>query len=465
MPNKGNLRSNKKPFGSIQYHGNYVGPGWSAGKYQDSVVSDVPAIDEFDKTAKEHDAAYALGQNLKQADLKFASENIGKGVKRTFAGVAVGIQGLLRPTTESSSYVTPDKQPSTHTMLTRSGTKRKHLRQVEADNVKRSLFNSPGSAQMGNLRIADDIGEDSEMTDVQPMVAIANTAADNMGKETKVSIPPTITYGYQETHTTILPMTFYLGTGAISSYGTNNNGIKLDIQLNTIYAPLLSPVSVPVSAGPNDNLNNLLTQGITMILSSGGASYTLHSFPDTYNATTSKPAYRAHWAGMYDYYTVLGCEYAIKIINTSPTLENYLGTSANQYPGFQDVEIYKFLSGNTTIPAVSLNTIKYWKNVQKYMCYQASQRRSKSCVTTISGVWKPGDYKRDVRDDSMAKVWTAVNASPALKEVLSLRLHESAIGAKTGVFPLLNLEVTLKFIVQFKDLTADLKYPSTALWS
>jgi hypothetical protein len=80
----------------FRFHGNYVGPGWSAGRYQNSVVSDVPAVDEFDATGKKHDAAYAMGKNLAVADFEFASENFGKGVKRTVAAVAVGAQGVAR---------------------------------------------------------------------------------------------------------------------------------------------------------------------------------------------------------------------------------------------------------------------------------------------------------------------------------------------------------------------------------
>lgn len=82
----------------IRYHGNYVGPGWSAGKFQDSVAhSAVQPIDDFDATAMEHDRAYALGHNLKDADYKFYKANFGKGPKRTAAAIAVGVQGYFRP--------------------------------------------------------------------------------------------------------------------------------------------------------------------------------------------------------------------------------------------------------------------------------------------------------------------------------------------------------------------------------
>ena len=80
----------------MKYHGNYCGPNWSAGKHQGSVVSDVPAVDEFDETCKRHDAAYATNADLLSADINFALENFGKGVKRTIAAAAVGGQAAVR---------------------------------------------------------------------------------------------------------------------------------------------------------------------------------------------------------------------------------------------------------------------------------------------------------------------------------------------------------------------------------
>lgn len=82
---------------SIAFHGNYCGPGWSAGAYQSSVVSDVEATDAFDQTCKEHDAVYAMGGDLLAADAKFAYDNItSMNPKAAIAGLAVGSQGLLR---------------------------------------------------------------------------------------------------------------------------------------------------------------------------------------------------------------------------------------------------------------------------------------------------------------------------------------------------------------------------------
>lgn len=93
----------KRRYKRIKYHGNWCGPGWSAGKWQDSVDEDYPAIDEFDETCKKHDRAYARGENLSKADEEFYRENVGKGFKRSLAGHIVGLQGKLRSFSQKDS--------------------------------------------------------------------------------------------------------------------------------------------------------------------------------------------------------------------------------------------------------------------------------------------------------------------------------------------------------------------------
>jgi hypothetical protein len=99
---------------SFRYHGNYCGPGWSAGEWQTSVISDVEPLDEFDATCQQHDAAYARGDDLKEADQLFYQQNIGRGPKRTIAAIIVGAQSLLRPhdntTTENMTKLRGSKK-------------------------------------------------------------------------------------------------------------------------------------------------------------------------------------------------------------------------------------------------------------------------------------------------------------------------------------------------------------------
>lgn len=77
---------------NIRYHGNYCGPGWSDGAHHDSVCGFAPAIDEFDQTCKEHDCSYFKYGPNRQADDRFFADNIGRGVKRTVAAIAVSSQ-------------------------------------------------------------------------------------------------------------------------------------------------------------------------------------------------------------------------------------------------------------------------------------------------------------------------------------------------------------------------------------
>lgn len=92
----------------IRYHGNYCGPGWSAGQHQASVAygEGPPAIDEFDETCRVHDGKYNSGGDLKEADEVFYRQNIGRGLKRSAAALAVGFQGMFRKK-NSSMYPTP----------------------------------------------------------------------------------------------------------------------------------------------------------------------------------------------------------------------------------------------------------------------------------------------------------------------------------------------------------------------
>lgn len=100
--NQGKLDDLSKPSminSSARIHGNWVGPGWSAGKYQSSVADDsVDAVDEFDQTAKDHDFHYAQTDDpelLDYFDELFYKQNIGKGLKRTLSALAVKYFGKM----------------------------------------------------------------------------------------------------------------------------------------------------------------------------------------------------------------------------------------------------------------------------------------------------------------------------------------------------------------------------------
>ncbi len=84
-------------FENTNLHGNHCGPGWSDNKYQDSVETTLEGVDDLDKTCAVHDTKYARNEDLIEADLKFAWDNLSSGeIKRALFGLGVGAQGIAR---------------------------------------------------------------------------------------------------------------------------------------------------------------------------------------------------------------------------------------------------------------------------------------------------------------------------------------------------------------------------------
>ena len=87
---------------SFKYHGNWCGPGWSDGKWQNSVKDGkLPAIDALDEVCKAHDIAYAIANgdgNLEaQADYAFYKAiKWDSNIKSIAAKIGIGIQGLIK---------------------------------------------------------------------------------------------------------------------------------------------------------------------------------------------------------------------------------------------------------------------------------------------------------------------------------------------------------------------------------
>lgn len=77
----------------------YAGPGYSDGKYQDSVESFTPGKNLIDSAAHWHDAAYARAEeeaDLYDADIAFFKELFGRGLKESLVAIPVGLQAMTR---------------------------------------------------------------------------------------------------------------------------------------------------------------------------------------------------------------------------------------------------------------------------------------------------------------------------------------------------------------------------------
>jgi hypothetical protein len=141
----------------VRYHGNYVGPNWSAGKYQSSVDDpSVPAVDDFDQTGLEHDRAYARGENLNAADDRFYRQNIGQGIKRSVAALAVkGYSRIRGPRFRGNAAVSGE---TNRNIVFREGSERSEMPRFVKKRTGRSLktslakFHRPASYSRGQLK-------------------------------------------------------------------------------------------------------------------------------------------------------------------------------------------------------------------------------------------------------------------------------------------------------------------------
>lgn len=94
---------------TLRYHGNWCGPGWSAGKYKDAKdLTDselsVPAIDGLDALCKRHDINIRNAKtkkDIQEAHKMFMEGAAQYGIKGRLAAVAVGLFGPKEPTSYS----------------------------------------------------------------------------------------------------------------------------------------------------------------------------------------------------------------------------------------------------------------------------------------------------------------------------------------------------------------------------
>jgi hypothetical protein len=293
----------------------------------------------------------------------------------------------------------------------------------------------------------------------EPTTMVARSAAPGGGpssvsKETPISAYPSLSYGLQETHTTVLPWTGYLTVAEVDK-GTP---AQLKIRMNSIW----DMVDVTTGTAPADGAV-FPSKGFyyKMLRNDGKASVIRYpeSFADAAASANERPQWRNYFATLYEYYTVLGCEY--KIILQNPIAAN--GTDvicAMQYDTYSDTE---GTTGNI-MPLTNLAEVKYFKNIKWYTVRPQNASEKNANMTIIEGRYKPGQAKRNITNDGDVKTWTKTDGSlPNLKELMTLNFwqeplaYEELSGASHGV----NMQIELKYIVQFKDLKQQARYPNT----
>ena len=347
----------------------------------------------------------------------------------------------------------------------------------------------------------------SRPTPAQPEAAAARVSASSSGgnnpvsKETPISEYPSLSYGLQETHTTVLPWTGWISAVALDK----ETPAQLKIRMNSPYDMLdMSTIDHGATDGAKYTVKGFSRRPIDIdgrYSTSGNIRFPTE-FSNNATEATETPQWREYWAKLYDYYTVLACEYEIILYNPIqarqqrllPVPTKTLGTIT--YPSTMYVQDMGFFNTDCVVglqydsysatatttgnvmPVTKYEEVRAFKNIQWYPVPGGQK-------TVIRGQYKPGTIKRNIVNDGDVKTWTATgSAPPSLSEILTLNFWTDPFfnarepdvygtaGGGTNTEPSatgsamlggLNMEINLKYIVQFKDLKLQARYPNTLI--
>nr|QJI53844.1 MAG: capsid protein [Parvo-like hybrid virus UC4] len=513
-------------------HGNWCGPGWTAGQYKDArdltdEDREVPAVDAIDAACKRHDIG--LHDHPEQAyelNEQFRREMKGLGIGAEMMGYLVQNWGPApAPALSNESTMArgslrrrEDDAPWERQVRPRNNVRTFELEATNVDEVweaaeqlmdARSVANRPGQAQdsqgtLPDLRdsqlpaLMDGNSRDEAMPEAQAQRASGGTGGNQVSKETPISIA-TPSYGLQETHTTILPWTGWISVAALDKQAAAQLKVRMNtpwdmLDVQTEAAP--SDGALPITKGFYANTFNALGRY-------NNSAYATYPVQFTANATTAneRPAWRNYWKQLYEYYTVLGCEWEVIVHNPMELYvsEQQIMAASNGNTGLYAEDLIGQPSGysklNTDIvcavqydsysatatttgnvmPKEALySEVRSYKNIQWYPIEGGRKK-------VIRGTYKPGQVKRNIVNDGDVKTWTdtTVGIPPTLSEILTLNFWNDPFYAgagpmsfQTGQEPnnsgtgrggCANIEINLKYIVQFKDLRLQARYPTTQI--
>lgn len=337
-------------------------------------------------------------------------------------------------------------------------------------------------------------------------MASGSTDSSRQTSEETAIIYKTPVYHLPNTHTCILPTTFY-GSAILSS---NWDALDLVLRMNDYKMPLTTKLSTKPPNTGGGNVGALFTKGLynakipktnsnsgnatsanIIPLTTQSSLYSAFDAPNTarwtksqYNfpmtlAANSHPLCKmsAWFEKLYDYYTVIGCEYEIIIenIREDTPLNNdiVIGETLDTYSLATDKT-----QNNRTLSNQQLYDCMYWKNFATEAFLNDKDSDPRSRYKIIKGVHKVGSGTKMVENDGDAQRWTRTTRTleqdnklleekhwlfwphpfSSHHEHLTLTYNDAGTGTtevnnKSGF----NFQINMKYIVQFKDLKQNLR--------
>jgi hypothetical protein len=374
-------------------HGDWVGLGWSDGRIQSSVISYNPPRDAFDATAKDHDAAYAKGTGLRNADFNFAIANIGRGIKRTAAGLAVGAQGIIRPDSNM-----PALRGTNHGVRTSPYNLRTRRPQPVTPDTPLLSLPAPPTMPMisgANLRSSSRGGNDGEEVPIKPII----------------TPPPKVIPNY---YTVECPHELIVVLNPFNYKETNSN-IPFQIRLNSIYDPIVGALS------------------------------------DT------QPQGRDTWAALFKYYRVLSCDVTVTLANGAIQGNDGNGRFHHFIWGYELVDqsltvcgtrgaflTAKHCKRSMITPAGSAS---YWNTTV------GAQRNGVTHLSydTLSFHYDPNNWDYHVQEKGSEERWTPVGSNPSIDHDLAFRIFHCSTVDPDSNSVAFTAYISVNYTVQFME--------------
>lgn len=179
-------------------------------------------------------------------------------------------------------------------------------------------------------------------------------------------------------------------------------------------------------------------------------------FDPDITGTGHQPLLRDLWASQYDYYTVLECEYKIRMYNAHGDSVTYtaVGTSAQ-----------KIGAVNVTMLLQTTNASDYSANGSVYPIAEQKNTVTRFLVpedfTEFSGTLTQGDFMVDAKDADSDPTWTAVGSNPSIARsfgyVISPAQWTGLVGVNELAYSAIQVQVLIDYTVQFTQLTQALR--------
>lgn len=269
-----------------------------------------------------------------------------------------------------------------------------------------------------------------------PRNSTSETEPSNIPLYASLSTP------FSDTVQVVMPYYSFTTAGSIPS-GTTGNLQSYAIRLNTPYDCILD----------------------TALVFTSDATPATAPSADAQEATINSAMWYNYYKQLYNYYTVIQADITVRFRNTTNSKNGEL--AVYRYLHGREIPRY-YESGSTAIhhrykrlhPNISWKFLQSNGGVTELTAVGVKNEPYYDNWVEFSNIIKPGDIEHEVAEDELLEVWSLFDKVPATPEYMSFHIQRSPRSA--DVTMTYDIEVDVKYYVQFKDLKNTYRYPTAS---